>query len=36
MIYVSANGKVLGEFEESAIPGLLAEGKMTGDVFYWR
>ena len=36
MIYVSANGKVLGEFEESAIPGLLAEGKVTGDVFYWR
>ncbi len=36
MIYVSANGKVLGEFEESAIPALLAEGKVTGDAYYWR
>lgn len=36
MIYVSVNGEVLGEFEESAVPAMLAGGKITGDAFYWR
>ena len=36
MIYVSVKGKVLGEFEESAVRAMLAEGKITGDALYWR
>jgi len=36
MVYLSFNGQVLGEFEESSVPGLLAEGKITGAAFYWR
>ena len=36
MVYLSFNGEVLGEFEESSVPGLLAEGKITGGAFYWR
>ncbi len=36
MIYLSANGEVLGQFEESAVPGMLAGGKITGDAFFWR
>jgi len=36
MVYLSFNGEVVGQFEESAVPGLLAEGKVTDGAFYWR
>lgn len=36
MIYLSTNGEVLGQFDEAAVPGLLAAGKITDAAFYWR
>jgi hypothetical protein len=36
MIYLSANGAVLGQFEESAVPQVLADRKITAEAFYWR
>jgi len=36
MIYLSANGEVLGQFDESAIPSLLADGTITNNAFFWR
>lgn len=36
MIYLSANGEVLGQFEEAAVPALLKEGRITPAAFYWR
>lgn len=36
MIHLSANGEMLGQFEENAVPGMLAEGKIPDSAFYWR
>lgn len=36
MIYLSANGVVLGQFAESALPAMLAEGTVTNDAYFWR
>jgi len=36
MIHLSANGELLGQFEESALPQLLASGKLPAGAFYWR
>lgn len=36
MIYLSANGEVLGQFEESAVPSMVSGGKIPADAFYWR
>jgi len=36
MIYLSAKGEVLGQFEEDAVPSLLADGTITDAAFYWR
>jgi len=36
MIYLSANGEVLGQFEESVLPSLLADGTITSNAFFWR
>jgi hypothetical protein len=36
MIYLSANGEVLGQFKEQAVPGLMADGTITGEAFFWR
>jgi len=36
MVYLSFNGEVLGQHEESAVPGLLAGGKIKSGSFYWR
>ena len=36
MVYLSANGEVLGHFEEKAVPGLLADGTVTDAAFFWR
>ncbi len=36
MIYLSANGEVLGQFEESAVPQMLSDGKIPAGAFYWR
>ncbi len=36
MVYLSANGELIGQFEENDIPSLLADGKIGLDAFYWR
>ncbi|MEX1110751.1 MAG: DUF4339 domain-containing protein [Chthoniobacterales bacterium] len=36
MIFVSANGEVIGQFEESDLPSALAAGKFPADAHYWR
>ena len=36
MVYLSANGEVLGSFEEEAVPGLMAAGTITEAAYYWR
>jgi hypothetical protein len=36
MIYLSANGEVLGQFEETAVPRMLSEGKISSGAFFWR
>lgn len=36
MIYLSAQGEILGQFEEDAVPSLLADGTITDAAFYWR
>lgn len=36
MIYLSDKGEVLGEFEESAVAGMLAAKKISSDAFFWR
>ena len=36
MIYVSDKGEMLGEFEESAVPGMLAAQKISESAFFWR
>jgi len=36
MIFVSANGEVIGQFEESDLPSALAAGKFPADAHFWR
>ena len=36
MVYLSANGEVLGSFEEEAVPGLMTAGTITEAAYYWR
>lgn len=36
MIFVSANGQVIGQFEESDLPSALAAGKFPADAHFWR
>jgi len=36
MVYLSANGEVLGQFEERELPSLLAAGRFGPDAFFWR
>ena len=36
MIHLSANGEILGEFAEDAVPALLADGTISDAAFYWR
>lgn len=36
MIYLSDKGEVLGEFEESAVAGMLATQKISSGAFFWR
>ena len=36
MIYLSDKGDMLGEFEESSVPAMLAAKKISGDAFFWR
>jgi hypothetical protein len=36
MIFVSANGEVIGQFEESDMPSALAAGKFPADAHFWR
>jgi len=36
MVYLSANGEVLGQFEERELPSALANGKVPPDSFFWR
>jgi hypothetical protein len=36
MVYLSANGEVIGQFEERELPSALADGKIPSDSFFWR
>ena len=36
MVYLSSNGEMLGQFEETAVPGLMADGKVPPDAYFWR
>jgi hypothetical protein len=36
MVYLSANGEVIGQFEESELPSALANGRVPSDSFFWR
>ena len=36
MVYLSANGEVIGQFEERDLPSSLAAGKVPPDSFFWR
>jgi hypothetical protein len=36
MIYLSDKGEMLGEFEESSVPAMLAAKKISADAFFWR
>ena len=36
MIYLSSNGEVIGQFEESAVPQMRKRGEIGDDAFYWR
>jgi hypothetical protein len=36
MIYLSDKGEMLGEFEESAVPAMLAAQKISETAFFWR
>ena len=36
MIYLSDKGDMLGEFEESSVPAMLAAKKISADAFFWR
>ena len=36
MIYLSDKGEMLGEFEESSVPAMLATQKISADAFFWR
>lgn len=36
MVYLSSNGEIIGQFEEQAVPGLIADGKIPPDAFFWR
>lgn len=36
MIYLSDKGEMLGEFEESAVPAMLAAQKISVSAFFWR
>lgn len=36
MIYLSDKGEMLGEFEESAVPAMLAGQKISDGAFFWR
>jgi hypothetical protein len=36
MVYLSANGEVIGQFEESELPGMLSTGKISPDAYFWR
>lgn len=36
MVYLSANGEVIGQFEERDLPSSLAAGQVPPDSFFWR
>lgn len=36
MVYLSANGEVLGQFEENELPGLIASGRFPAESYFWR
>ena len=36
MVFLSVNGVVLGQFEESSVPGMVARREITSAAFYWR
>lgn len=36
MVYLSANGEVIGQFDEGELPLVLTEGKIPPESFFWR